>query len=294
MPLSGELSEVEFLVDKSLDLAGLMLVSSYLIAKPTVGFDPLASPRGKGHHHRQPIAATLGLIDVAYVSPQLARNDFRDRWGSDDYSCLSRYDGLKYFRINALGAWCLGQTQHYQPEEIITRRTWRVLPNHDVVSSELHPNPVDVMFLDKFADRTSDLVWRLDREKVLTAVESGLAIDAIVAFLEEHSAEPIPPTVGMLVGDLRDGASRLRDKGTVRMIQCGDPETARLLLLDPKLKTLCLPAGERNLVFRTADETKVRTQLRKLGYIMASGERDGRLRWELPRNKSIGTLGPGL
>ena len=217
-------------------------------------------------------AATLGLIDVAYIVPQMARNDFRDRWGTDDYSCLSRYDGLEYFRINALGAWCLGQTPHYQPEEIITRKTWRVLPNHDIVSSELNPDPVDVMFLDKLADRASDLVWRLDRQKIVTAVEGGLAIDTIAVFLEQHSAEPIPQTVQTLLGDLKDGATRLRDRGTVRMLECADTETARLLLADPKLKTLCLPAGKRNLVFKTSDEPKVRTQLRKLGYFMPSGE----------------------
>jgi hypothetical protein len=217
-------------------------------------------------------AATLGLIDLAYIAPQLARNDFRDRWGADDYSCLSRYDGLKYFRINALGAWCLGQTEHYQPENVPTRKTWRVLPNHDIVSSELNPDPIDVMFLDKVADRTSDLVWHLDRKKIVTAVEGGLAIDALAEFLEQHSAESIPQTVQTLLGDLKGGATRLRDKGTVRMIECADTETARLLLADPKLKTLCLPAGKRNLVFRTSDEPKVRAQLRKLGYFMPSGD----------------------
>jgi len=41
-------------------------------------------------------AATLGVLDVAYISPEGARNDFRDRWGTDDLSCLSRYDGLIY------------------------------------------------------------------------------------------------------------------------------------------------------------------------------------------------------
>ena len=199
-------------------------------------------------------AATLGLIDIAYVAPQFARNDFRDRWGTDDYLCLSRYDGLAYFRINELGAWCLGQTHLYQPEEVVARKTWRVLPNHDVVSSELNPDPADAMFLDKVADRTSDLVWRLDRERILTAVENGLAIEAITDFLEQRGSEPIPQTVETLLGDLRERATRLRDKGTVRMIECGDAETARLLLLDPKLKTLCLPAGARNLVFRTADD----------------------------------------
>jgi hypothetical protein len=216
-------------------------------------------------------AATLGLIDVAYIPPQWARNDFRDHWGTDDYSCLSRYDGLKYFRINKLGAWCLGQTEHYQPDEIVASKTWRVLPNHDVVSSELNPDPIDVMFLDKVADRTSDRVWQLDREKILTAVEQGLTFDTLAQFLEERSAEPIPLTVQTLLRDLGDRAGRLRDKGTVRMIECADAETARLLLLDSKLKTLCMRTGERNLVFRTPDETKVRTQLRKLGYILPSG-----------------------
>ena len=52
--------------------------------------------------------ATLGLLDVAYVTPDGVRTDFHDRWGTDDLSCLSRYDGLLCFRINPLGAWCLG------------------------------------------------------------------------------------------------------------------------------------------------------------------------------------------
>ena len=40
-------------MDKGLDLAGLRLVSSYQIAKPTVGLDPPASPAGKGQHRCQ-------------------------------------------------------------------------------------------------------------------------------------------------------------------------------------------------------------------------------------------------
>ena len=52
-------------------------------------------------------AATLGLVDVAYLSPAWARNDFRDHWGTDELSCLSRYDGLMYFGSTrwARGAW---------------------------------------------------------------------------------------------------------------------------------------------------------------------------------------------
>jgi Helicase conserved C-terminal domain len=216
-------------------------------------------------------AATLGLIDVAYIPPQRARNEFREHWGTDDYECLSRYDGLKFIRLNALGAWCLGLTEDYEPEPIVVKKTWKVLPNHDVVSSEQNPDPGDVLFLERVAEKTSERVWRLDREKILTAAEAGLDIEEIAGFLEVRSDEPIPATVATLLDDLRQRAGLLRDKGTVRMIECADTETARLLLVDSKLKSLCLPAGDRSLVFREADQAAVRGRLRKLGYVVPSG-----------------------
>jgi hypothetical protein len=48
-------------------------------------------------------AATLGLIDVGYVDPCGARDDYRSLWGGDNYAFLSRYDGLSYLRVNELG-----------------------------------------------------------------------------------------------------------------------------------------------------------------------------------------------
>jgi hypothetical protein len=48
-------------------------------------------------------AATLGLIDVGYVDPLGARDDYRSLWGADNYPSLSRYDGLSYLRVNELG-----------------------------------------------------------------------------------------------------------------------------------------------------------------------------------------------
>jgi hypothetical protein len=213
-------------------------------------------------------AATLGLIDVAYIPPQGARKDYYDHWGTDDYDCLSRYNGLQSIRINALGAWILGLSSKYEPEPLTSRKSWRVLPNHDVVSADESPDPGDALFLDRVAERTSDRVWRLDRDKILAAVEDGLDVGEVQAFLDARTAEPIPATVSTLLEDLKNRAGQLRDKGTVQMIECANAETARLLVVDSKLKTLCLLAGDRNLVYREADEAAVRARLRKLGYVL--------------------------
>ncbi len=215
-------------------------------------------------------AATLGLVDVAYVSPEGGRDDFCDRWGADDLSSFSRYDGLKYIRLNPLGAWCLGVVSDYQPEASMSGGSWRVLPNLEIVSGDARPDPGDALFLDRVAERTSEAVWRLDRDKILARVEEGQKIDEIAVFLERHAQGSLPGTVRTLLDDLEQRSGQLRDLGTVRIFECTDPETARMLLLDPKLKTLCELAGKRGIVFRANVESQVRTQLRKLGYVFPS------------------------
>ena len=54
-------------------------------------------------------AAPLGMIDIAYEHPAGARGDFHGQWGTDDLTFLSRYDGLRYFRLTTLGEFILGQ-----------------------------------------------------------------------------------------------------------------------------------------------------------------------------------------
>ena len=182
--------------------------------------------------------------------PKYGRDDFSDRWGADDFSSFSRYDGLKYIRLNPLGAWCLGVAGEYQPEVATFGGSWRVLPNLEIVSSDARPDAADALFLDRIAERTSEAVWRLDRDKILARIEEGLKLDEIGAFLERHAQGSLPVTIRALLDDLEQRSGRLRDLGTVRMIECTNPETARMLLLDPKLKTLCEPAGNRGIVFR--------------------------------------------
>jgi len=79
---------------------------------------------------------------------------------------------------------------------------------------------------------------------------------------------PLPQTVQTLLDDLEQRAGMLHDRGTVRLIECADPTVAQLLLHDRRLSGLCMPAGDRALVFRIEDETAVRRAIRELGYVL--------------------------
>jgi hypothetical protein len=213
-------------------------------------------------------AATLGLIDVAYISPMVARNDYRGCWGTDDLSCLSRYDGLMFMRINALGAWCLGLAENYEAEVISSRSVLKVLPNLDVVASATPLSRGDILFLERFAERSSDAVWHLETAKILEAVEAGLTVAELADFLKTNSQEPLPQTVAIFLQDLQTKADQLADQGSARLIACKDAFVAQTLVNDRRLRKFCQLAGDRLLVFRAGDENAVRRALRELGYVL--------------------------
>ena len=61
---------------------------------------------------------------------------------------------------------------------------------------------------------------------------------------------------------------QLKDLGTARLIACQDAEVAQLLVHDRRLRALCQLAGDRQVVFKAADETTVRRVLKEMGYVL--------------------------
>ncbi|WP_165066588.1 hypothetical protein [Paludisphaera rhizosphaerae] len=211
-------------------------------------------------------AATLGVVDVAYLPPQGIRDDFASRWGADDLSCLSRYDGLLYVRINSLGAWLLGKAEEYRPAAPKRTDLIRVLPNRDVVAARELP-AADRLLLERFAEPTSENVWALSASKALDAVEEGGSIDELEQFLTTRSNGDLPALVVQFLVDLRSKVDRLKNAGTARLIACADENVAAELAAERSLKGKCLRAGDRFVVVRDADLAAVKKAVKRLGWV---------------------------
>jgi hypothetical protein len=240
--------------------------------------DPEYGSLGYDGHHDWPIlegrytiavlfeyAATLGLLDVDYVPPAHARDDFRHMWGADWIDALSRYDGLLAVRLTSLGSYAAGLTPTYTPAPAAAvGRTLQVLANFDVVAVDAIP--ADRIVLDAFARRTSDQVWTLSTASLIAAVDVGRTPGELTTFLNERAVHGIPATVRQLLADVEDRTRCVRDLGLVRVIECADAAVAVLLSRDRTLRGLCSRIGERHLMLDPANEPKVRAALRKLGY----------------------------
>ena len=213
-------------------------------------------------------AATLGLIDVALIPPWGAVQDFRNLWGADEYSCLSRYDGLYALRLNALGAWVLEKNDVYIPS-VDDAASLTVLPNMEIALLGAGA-PSDELFLDRFCKRKSDRVWQLTLGALLQAVSEGVDISGIIGFLTERSNGPLPQPVEAFLQDAARRVGMVQDAGDARLVRCADKMTAKLITNDSRLKDCCMLAGNNYVVVYKDKEAQFRRKLIDIGFALNS------------------------
>ena len=167
-------------------------------------------------------AATLGLLDIAYITPEFARQDFQERF-LHGLRCLSRYDGLLHVRINTLGAWCLGMMATYQAEASPPEPAWQI--QLKVVVETMGPalTAAELLFLEQFADRKSALLWLLNLDKVqaaMTATESSF--QELIDFLMKKSSTPPTPEVEGSPAEQKQCPSSAWEDVPRRTVQAGE------------------------------------------------------------------------
>ena len=214
-------------------------------------------------------AATLGLVDVAFTDPRGARRDYLDLWGADDLEFLSRYDGLEYFRLNPLGAYCLGQADSYEPSTPPVRTALTLFTDLRVQSTAPLP-PEERVLLEAYARAESDGVWRLDLSQAMAAVESGQDVSQLREFLTARDDQPLPDRVEGFLRRVEKGSRALTAKGPALLIDCADKAIADRIVADRRASKHCLRAGPRRLVVAARSEAAFRKAAHALGYAFSS------------------------
>ena len=223
-------------------------------------------------------AATLGMIDLALIPPARARDDFRNLWGTDELPFFSRYDGLMYFRLTPLGAYCLDVDTNYQPAPVEVKPVLRVLPNLEVAATGSDLEQSDRLALDAYATPVSDFVWRLEAGKLLAAIEAGRKVEEIREFLAARSGVALPDTATRLLDDVAERTTKVHDRGLARLVECADAALAALIANDARTRKHCMRAGERHLVVTGTSDAAFRRALRDSGYLLADDNRAAKKR----------------
>lgn len=210
-------------------------------------------------------AATLGMIDVAYTQPSQAPRSFSHMWGTDDLEFLSRYDGLAFFRITPLGAYCLGASETYACATPRRRVRLSVLPSLQVNVVNGEPSMEEAVTLEAWGVQETPRSWRLDRQRAIAAVERGHSLDDLRTFLQSRDEQPLPETAESFITTCRKNSNALKVIGTALLVECQDDATAEFVAGHKLNAGLCQRAGERRLVVRLEHEEKFRAFVRTLG-----------------------------
>ncbi len=214
-------------------------------------------------------AATLGLVDVEYVDPSGARDDFHHTWGGEDLDALSRYDGLHAIRLTSLGCYALGLASARPSPLAVDGAALTLLPNLDVVATGMIAQGEELL-LSAYAERTADRVWAVSVTSLLGALDAGRDLAEFVDFLTERAETELPSSMATLLDDVTHRACQLADLGYARVIECADRAVAVLIANDHTLRGLCRHLGERHLSVPLECELEFRTALRRLGYVAVS------------------------
>ncbi len=212
--------------------------------------------------------ATLGLIDVAYVYPHYLWPEFNGWWGSDEHAFCSRYDGLLYVKLNPLGAYCLDVSDSYTPPEIKERKFFKIQSNMELVINKSSLTVTEQYSLEMFAEQTSDMVWKISKDKILLSVEQGSSVNELLEFIETHSQNQLPNTLVVFLDDMSRKIKSILSVSDAVLVKCNDSVTAAAIASDSSLKKICLPAGDSSVVISKKNEKAFRTRLRKKGYIL--------------------------
>ncbi len=211
--------------------------------------------------------ATLGLIDVAYSLPYGARPDYTDHWGVDEFKFLSRYDGLRYLRLNDLGAYCLELSDNYAPPLLEGPPLFQI--EADLTLILLRPaEPAERLQLEQIATPLSSDRWRLNAETMLTRGADADERGRIREFIESSMEGDPPAEVRELLDSIDERATALVDAGPARLIQCRDAALAAMLSSDPATAAHCSRAGDRQICVADKKLAAFRKGLAKLGLVL--------------------------
>jgi len=211
--------------------------------------------------------ATLGLVDIAFVFPHHEWPDLGDNWGADSHAFCGRYDGLRYVRLNSLGAYCLGAANDYALQSPEHPKLFRVLPNLDLVLAEKIADAATGAMLELLASRQSESVWKLDTERMLTHVESGGSFSELRLFLEHNAMDALPENVGVFLSEIESKLGACKGVRDALLLEWQDEALARLIASSAGLNRLCDHAGGNRTVVAGSDYKAFARALKKLGYV---------------------------
>ena len=204
---------------------------------------------------------SLGLLDLAYDPPA------NDRFRLSGKPFLSRYDGLRYVRLNELGAYVIGLSETYNPTVAAAVQARVILDeNHLIINLDAH-DPIKAMTLEMLAERISDTCFRMSFGSFLKGCAHETDVEERIELFESLIEGRIPEIWEDFLKEIERRTSLLKARDDAFVFQLRpDPDLLDLMAGDPVLKKYILKAERHHVIILNRDISHVKRRLADLGY----------------------------
>jgi hypothetical protein len=211
--------------------------------------------------------ATIGAVDIAYSHFDEAH--FALKGDYTEGEAYSDYDGLRFFRINPLGAYLLGQADEYVPSEPEVVGVLRISADKSLTVT--HPDaltPDRQMMLELLVDGTADS-YRLTAQKILDAISGGYDFPVILDFLSSNHDGALPAEISAWLAQLARNRKAFKVSGQAVFITVSNETHMELVQSDPVLKKFCTPIDSKKVVVAQNSLSRVQNRLKELEFLLS-------------------------
>ncbi len=202
--------------------------------------------------------AAYGLIDIAYDTPNM------DDFGEKVYS---PYDGLKYIRLNALGAYIFGKTQSYDAP--VSKSTISLSDDSLTITID-EKDTTAAIILEPYTERVSPKRFRTNSGLFLKDVKNKSDLENKIGMFKQSFEQELPQNWQNFFKELLQKIDPLNKVSNLIVFHVppDNKELLRLIAKDSKLQDLCLKAEGYHVILTKKNLPKFKNRLREFGYLI--------------------------
>ena len=205
--------------------------------------------------------AAFGLLDVAYEEVD------ESIMGQ---TCDSPYDGLKYVRLNSLGAYVSGQRTHYKAPEEISHSKIELSSDSLTIISDKN-DPTAAVVLEPYTEKVTPNRFKTDFSIFLNGISNQKELTDKVNLFKQSVTEDLPPNWLTFFEQLHQKIDPLKKIPSMIVYQIppDNPELIKLIARDAILKDLCNKAEGYHILVTKKNLPAFKARLREFGYLMS-------------------------
>lgn len=203
--------------------------------------------------------AAWGLLDVVYEEPNCAVFG-----GTTD----SPYDGLKYFRLNPLGAYVAGLAKDYVSN---VQQPFTLELAADSLSVLLTDGDIELASkaIASFAKPVGPKRLQTNADLFLVNCTTAADLETKINLFRSIFTQQMPPNWEKFFKEISQKVNPLKELKHYAVFQLNPEDQALLQLIarDPDIKSLCIKAEGHRILVAEPDKARLKNLLRKHGYL---------------------------